>query len=163
MSLTAKELAEILELLEGSRCEEFHLQLGEVALTLRRGGAAKSRPVAAAPASEEPLPDAAAGNTGGNTGGNAAPAVPATPPPASGSGVTAPMSGTFYRRPSPDEPPFVEEGDEVAVGDPVCVIEVMKLFSTVYAEQAGRVASAPVPDGSPVEQGQLLFVIEPTA
>lgn len=161
MSLTAKELAEILELLEGSRCEEFHLQLGEVALTLRRGGAAKALPAAPPRAREERPSEAAAAGAGGSA--DPAPAAPATPPAASGSGVTAPMSGTFYRRPSPDEPPFVAEGDEVAVGDPVCVIEVMKLFSTVYAEQAGRVASAPVPDGSPVEQGQLLFVIEPTA
>ena len=75
--------------------------------------------------------------------------------------VTAPMVGTFYRSPSPDAPPFVEIGTVVQPGQPLCIIEVMKLFTTINSEFAGRVAQIAAEVGDLVEYGRTLFVIEP--
>ena len=77
--------------------------------------------------------------------------------------ITAPMVGTFYRAPNPDAPPFVEEGDEVHPGQTVCIIEAMKLFNEIQAEVGGRVAQVLAENGTPVEYGQPLFLIDPSA
>ncbi|CKY85825.1 Biotin carboxyl carrier protein of acetyl-CoA carboxylase [Mycobacterium tuberculosis] len=70
------------------------------------------------------------------------------------------MVGTFYRSPSPKDPPFVEVGSIVRVGDPLCIIEVMKLFTTVEADRAGRIVSIFPGNAEMVEFGQPLFQIE---
>jgi acetyl-CoA carboxylase biotin carboxyl carrier protein len=77
--------------------------------------------------------------------------------------IRAPMLGTFYRAPSPTEPPYVEVGKRVAVGDPVCVIEVMKLFNTVNAEIGGTILEVAAENGAMVEYNQILFVVQPGA
>ncbi len=71
------------------------------------------------------------------------------------------MVGTFYRKPSPDAPAFAEVGTRVSVGDPLCLVEVMKLYTTVSAEQAGTVVAVCADDATLVEYGEVLFVIEP--
>ena len=73
------------------------------------------------------------------------------------------MVGTFYRASSPDAPPFVEIGSVVRKGQPVCIIEVMKLFTTINAENDGRVLQIAAQNGELVEFGQTLFVIKPAA
>ncbi len=70
------------------------------------------------------------------------------------------MTGTFYTRPSPTEAEFATEGSHVAKGAPICMIEVMKLFTTIEAPCAGRVVSVLAEDGQLVEYDQPLFVIE---
>ena len=75
--------------------------------------------------------------------------------------VTSPMVGTFYRRPAPDQPAFVEEGSRVEAGDTLCLIEAMKLFNEIVAETAGTVRAIALEDAAPAEFGQLLFLIEP--
>ena len=70
------------------------------------------------------------------------------------------MLGTFYRAPAPGEPAFVEVGSMVDEDTTVCIIEVMKLFSTIKAEKQGRIARVSVEDGQLVEYGQVLFVLE---
>ncbi|MBX6389524.1 MAG: acetyl-CoA carboxylase biotin carboxyl carrier protein [Frankia sp.] len=77
--------------------------------------------------------------------------------------VTAPMLGVFYRRPSPQAPPFVVEDDEVGPDTTVAIIEVMKLMNAVTAGVAGRVVAVCVDDGELVEYGQPLFLLEPLA
>lgn len=74
--------------------------------------------------------------------------------------VTSPMVGTFFRRPSPTSPPFVEVGDEVQPGTSVCIVEVMKLLNTIEAGCVGRVVSILVEDGAPIESGQPLMILE---
>ena len=74
--------------------------------------------------------------------------------------ITSPMVGTFYRSPSPEAPPFVESGDEVAPGKVVCIIEAMKLFNEIEAEVKGKVAKVLVENGQPVEYGQKLMLIK---
>ncbi len=77
--------------------------------------------------------------------------------------LKAPMVGTFYRRPAPDKPPFVEEGDIVKPGQVVCLIEAMKIFNEIETEQGGKVLKILVEDATPVEFGQPLMIIDPRA
>jgi len=106
----------------------------------------QAMPVAAAPVASAP-----------------AAAAPATPPKAADNLITikSPMIGTFYRKPAPDKPNFVEEGDEVRNGKVVCVIEAMKLFNEIESEVSGKIVKILVDDSSPVEYDQPLFLVEP--
>ena len=91
--------------------------------------------------------------------------LPGQPPAAEESHrvvIKSPMVGTFYRAPAPDAPAFVEVGQEIAVGQVVCIIEAMKLMNEIKAEVAGRLVEILVENGDPVEFGQPLFSIEPS-
>jgi len=74
--------------------------------------------------------------------------------------VESPMVGTFYRAASPDADPFVEEGTNVRKGQPLCIIEAMKMMNEIEADTAGRVVSILVENGNPVEYGQPLMILE---
>ena len=76
--------------------------------------------------------------------------------------IKSPMIGTFYRKPSPDKPNFVNVGDDVATDTVVCMIEAMKLFNEIEAEITGKVVKMLVDDGSPVEYDQPLFLVDPS-
>lgn len=88
-------------------------------------------------------------------------AAPVAPAPAAPKGhvVNAPMVGTFYRAPNPGASPFVEVGQTVKEGDPVCIIEAMKLLNEIEADKSGVIQEILVENGEPVEYGQPLFVI----
>jgi len=87
------------------------------------------------------------------------PAAPAEPAAPVGHTVKAPMVGTFYRSPNPGASPFVEVGQTVKVGEPLCIIEAMKLLNEIEADKAGVIKEILVENGEPVEYGQPLFVI----
>jgi acetyl-CoA carboxylase biotin carboxyl carrier protein len=96
-----------------------------------------------------------------------APSLPsyAAAPPADTGGlvtITSPIVGTFYRSPSPDADPYVEEGDTVKKGQVLCIVEAMKLMNEIESEVDGRVVKILVESAKPVEYGQPLFLIEPT-
>ena len=96
----------------------------------------------------------------------AAPIIPAVTSISEGSDahlltIEAPMVGTFYRAPSPDARPFVQDGDRVKKGQVVCIIEAMKLMNEIEAKVAGRVVKTLVENAQPVEYGQPLFLLEP--
>ncbi|MCM8569713.1 acetyl-CoA carboxylase biotin carboxyl carrier protein [Gramella jeungdoensis] len=76
--------------------------------------------------------------------------------------VKSPIIGTFYRKPSPDKPAFVETGDSVKEGDVLCVIEAMKLFNEIESEVSGKIVKVLVEDSSPVEFDQPLFLVDPS-
>ena len=76
--------------------------------------------------------------------------------------IKSPMIGTFYRRPSPDKPNFVEVGSEVSTGDVVCIIEAMKLFNEIESEVKGKIVKILAEDSSPVEYDQPLFLVDPS-
>ncbi|KGL58731.1 acetyl-CoA carboxylase biotin carboxyl carrier protein [Polaribacter sp. Hel1_85] len=76
--------------------------------------------------------------------------------------VKSPIIGTFYRKPSPDKPNFVEVGTDISVGDTVCVIEAMKLFNEIESEVSGKIIKVLVDDSSPVEFDQPLFLVDPS-
>jgi acetyl-CoA carboxylase biotin carboxyl carrier protein len=154
VSLKYEEVAEILKIIDSSSCDELIVETGDMKLVVRRNAA----PGYVAPVAERAV--------------SAAPVVAAPQPvranqrekPGKTSGqmeVTAPMVGTFYRSPSPDAPPFVEIGTVVHSGQPLCIIEVMKLFTTINSEFAGRVVQIGAEVGDLVEYGRTLFVIEP--
>lgn len=172
MPLSYKDVAEILKIIDASDCEELVIEMGDTRLVVRRqgssgevqgtytegdvqvsGSAATFREHSSKPGSTpEHGPDRAQ-----KTG-----ALTANSPSADGaSKICAPMVGTFYRAPSPQDPPFVEVGDNVEPGDPLCLIEVMKLYTTIEAAHAGRIGEVCVEDGALVEFDQLLFVIAP--
>ena len=75
--------------------------------------------------------------------------------------IKSPMIGTFYRSPSPDKAAFVNVGDEVRPGMPLCIIEAMKLFNEIECEVTGRIVKMLIDDASPVEYDQPLFLVEP--
>jgi acetyl-CoA carboxylase biotin carboxyl carrier protein len=76
--------------------------------------------------------------------------------------IKSPMIGTFYRRPSPDKPLFVEVGSDVQVGSVVCIIEAMKLFNEIESEVSGKIVKILVEDATPVEYDQPLFLVNPS-
>ena len=76
--------------------------------------------------------------------------------------VKSPMIGTFYRKPSPDKPVFVEVGSTISKGDTLCVIEAMKLFNEIESEVSGKIVKILVDDMSPVEFDQPLFIVDPS-
>jgi acetyl-CoA carboxylase biotin carboxyl carrier protein len=75
--------------------------------------------------------------------------------------IKSPMIGTFYRKPAPDKPNFVEVGAEVSVGNTVCIIEAMKLFNEIESEVSGTIVKILVEDNSPVEYDQPLYLVDP--
>ena len=93
--------------------------------------------------------------------------LPSTPPPSvPGSRsdlveVTAPMVGTFYRAPGPEEPPFVDIGSKITTGQTVCILEAMKLMNELESEVSGEVIEILVENGTPVEFGQVLMRLKP--
>ena len=76
--------------------------------------------------------------------------------------VKSPIIGTFYRKPSPDKPSFVEVGQSISKGDVLCVIEAMKLFNEIESDFSGKIVKILVDDQSPVEFDQPLFIIDPS-
>jgi acetyl-CoA carboxylase biotin carboxyl carrier protein len=75
--------------------------------------------------------------------------------------IKSPMIGTFYRSSSPDKPAFVNVGDEVKPGKPVCIIEAMKLFNEIESEVSGKIVKVLIDNATPVEYDQPLFLVEP--
>ena len=76
--------------------------------------------------------------------------------------IKSPIIGTFYRKPSPDKPVFIEVGTNINVGDVLCVIEAMKLFNEIESEISGKIVKVLVDDSSPVEFDQPLFLVDPS-
>jgi len=76
--------------------------------------------------------------------------------------IKSPIIGTFYRKPSPDKPSFVEVGSDIKQGDVLCVIEAMKLFNDIESEVSGKIVKILVDDSSPVEFDQPLFLVDPS-
>ena len=95
----------------------------------------------------------------------AAPAAPAAAPAADDNSkyvtVKSPIIGTFYRKPAPDKPMFVEVGSTIGKGDVLCVIEAMKLFNEIESEVSGKIVKVLVDNASPVDYDQPLFLVDP--
>ena len=149
-----RKVKKLIELLEESGISEIEISEGEESVRISRypkPGAVTTTVAPPAAAAPPPAPAAPAAAT---------PAAEPAAPPIRGQQVTAPMVGTFYSGPAPGAKPFVEIGTEVKPGDTLCVIEAMKMMNQIESEFAGRVVSVLVENGSPVEFGQPLFVIE---
>ena len=156
MSLSYKEVAEILKIIDASSCEEVVLELENTRLVVRRGGTSDEIK-SPAPRAESPTP--AAEKQTHSSPGKAATKGSSPANDDSDIIVKSPMAGTFYSRPSPDEASFVSQGAKVAPGDTLCLIEVMKLYTTIEATADGVIDSVLAEDGNLVEFDQPLFVI----
>jgi len=156
MSLTAKDVAEILRLLEESSFGSLSLEINGMKLNLQRGSAARTqfvRELAAAAPVTEPVPAAQQQPR------------PKTKP-ASEPGLTevpSPLLGVFYRAPKPGEPPFVQPGSKVEPDTVIGIIEVMKLMNSVRAGVKGEVVEILAENGALVEYGEILLRVRPEA
>jgi acetyl-CoA carboxylase biotin carboxyl carrier protein len=149
-----RKVKKLIELLEESGIAEIEIKEGEESVRISRmppSGAMTHIPMYA------PHPAALAAPA--TAGLPAAPAA-APAPKSSDHTVPAPMVGTYYSAPAPGAKPFVQIGDEVKVGQVLCIIEAMKMMNQIECERAGRVTSVLVQNGDPVEFAQPLFVIE---
>jgi acetyl-CoA carboxylase biotin carboxyl carrier protein len=160
VSLRYEEVAEILKIIDSSSCDEVIVETGDIKLVVRRNA---SPGYVAPPVERTGSAPVTAVTPGPRTDTAAAPrrATTAQAATAGQIEVTAPMVGTFYRSPAPDAPPFVEIGTVVQPGQPLCIIEVMKLFTTINSEHGGRVSEIGAEVGDLVEYGRTLFVLEP--
>ena len=173
MDLNEDDVVQIIKYLDESSFSELRLQVGDLRIVVNRSGSTTPLPEidqAGTPTDpsaphfpsstplqpvEEPLPrpdpDVPPAQSPEDDIINPSPRVT----------ITSPMLGTFYRAPQPGEPPFVEVGTLVDEDATVCIIEVMKLFSTIKAEKRGRITRVSVDDGELVEYGQVLFHLDP--
>jgi len=160
-AMKAKELQELLDFIAKSGLNKVNIETEEFKISVQREPNTKQIvSVGAAQAAPAPQP--------------AAPAAPSLPPiapmataseaaPAASAAYTplkSPMIGTFYRSSGPDAPVFVQVGDMVEKGQVICIIEAMKLFNEIEAEQSGRIVKVLVENATPVEYDQPLFLIE---
>jgi len=164
MTLSFSDVADIVKIIDSSSCDEVVLELEGAKLVVRRGGAAAAGGSATAGggSAQPAAPQAAAQPAAAQAAPVAqAQAQPQAQAQADEITVCSPMVGTFYSRPSPDDAPFVEAGDSISAGAPLCMVEVMKLFTTIEATTSGTVTAVLAQDGQLVEFDQPLFVIRP--
>lgn len=157
-----KEIQNLIKFVAKSGASEVKLEMDDVKITIKTGSDSETTIVQQVPvAAQVPQPVAPA---------PAAPAAPAEPvapaAPAEDDSkyitIKSPIIGTFYRKPAPDKPMFVEVGQTIAEGDVLCVIEAMKLFNEIESEVSGKVVKILVDDASPVEFDQPLFLVDPS-
>src|SRR5262245_46544654 len=157
-----RKIKKLIELLEESGIAEIEIKEGEEAVRISRmptSPAAQMQAYAlpmAAP--QQALMSPAAAAAAGAPAAAEAPAAARTRP--NEHVITAPMVGTYYSAPSPGAKSFIEIGDEVKVGQVLCIIEAMKMMNQIESDKAGRVTSIMARNGDPVEFGQPLFVVE---
>jgi acetyl-CoA carboxylase biotin carboxyl carrier protein len=162
VSLTYDEIAEIIKLIDSSSCDELVVETGDIKLVVRRNGASAGAAAEYVERGSAPVAVSAAAPRKARAAAPKVAAADAADATAAGQiEVAAPMVGTFYRAPSPEAKAFVDVGDVVGVGDALCLIEVMKLFTTINADVAGRIVQIGAENGELVEYGRTLFVIEP--
>jgi acetyl-CoA carboxylase biotin carboxyl carrier protein len=154
-----RKIKKLIELLEESGIAEIEIKEGEEALRISRMPTAG---MAAAQFAQMPMALPAAPVTAAPIQAAAAQVAPAPAAKAKPNEhvITAPMVGTFYGAPSPGAKPFIEIGDEIKVGQVLCIIEAMKMMNQIESDKAGRVTSIMARNGDPVEFGQPLFVVE---
>ncbi|MCG2610197.1 acetyl-CoA carboxylase biotin carboxyl carrier protein [Flavobacterium sp. SM15] len=157
-----REIQNLIKFVAKSGATEVKLEMDDFKITIKttEGGAAETTyvqhvpmqamsqvaaPVAAAPVAAAPVA-----------------AAPAADDNSKYITIKSPMIGTFYRKPAPDKPMFVEVGSSVSKGDVVCVIEAMKLFNEIESEISGKIVKILVDDASPVEFDQPLFLVDPS-
>ena len=162
MNLDHEELHRLLATLAESDIQEFRLEGEDFCLEVKRNLGPSSDSIA----SNRKLTSEEIDTPPPQSKIDSSPALSTPPPSVPGSRsdfveVTAPMVGTFYRAPGPEEPPFVEIGSKISVGQAVCILEAMKLMNELESEVSGEVIEILVENGTPVEFGQALMRLKP--
>ena len=157
-----KEIQNLIKFVAKSGASEVMLEMEKLKLTIKTGTSGAKAEIQQSVAAQPPAPPAPV----------AIEPTPVAPPPvktddSSGDDskyiqIKSPIIGTFYRKPSPDKPAFVEVGDKVSEGNVLCVIEAMKLFNEIESEISGTIVKVLVEDSTPVEFDQPLFLVDPS-
>lgn len=165
-----KEIQELIRLVDKLKIASFDLKQGDTEISIKTQqyieAKNKSNQTVALPVSPatQPAPVVIPQQVSASAPASASSPVAEAPKEKEKSNlveIKAPMVGTFYRSPSPDKPPYVQVGDEIKVGTPLCIIEAMKLFNEIESEMVGRIVKILVEDSKPVEYDQPLFLVEP--
>ncbi|MDG1185093.1 MAG: acetyl-CoA carboxylase biotin carboxyl carrier protein [SAR86 cluster bacterium] len=135
-----RKIKKLIEMLQESDLMEIEVKEGEESVRIARGGQMISHSSQLSPPIIETVASPLATET-------------------LGASITSPIVGTFYRKPAPDKPAFIEVGDHVNVGDVVCIIEAMKMMNEIKSEFSGTVTAIKVDDGEPVEFDQQLIIV----
>lgn len=158
-----KEIQNLIKFVAKSGASEVKLEMDDIKITIKTGGDDKGEgityvqqmPVAPQMAQQQ-QPQAA----------TSTPQAPVAPVSSDDNSkyvtIKSPIIGTFYRKPAPDKPVFVEVGKSIKEGDVLCVIEAMKLFNEIESEISGKIVKILVDDSSPVEYDQPLFLVDPS-
>ena len=165
MQLDHDELHRLLATLAESDIQEFRLEGEDFCLEVKRNLAQPSTNVLQTPVTQVDEPVKLTSQLISEPSISSVPS--SDPPSAPGTrsdlvDITAPMVGTFYRAPSPDDSPFVEVGNRIAIGQTICILEAMKLMNELESEVTGEVVEIMVENGTPVEFGQVLMKVKPT-
>ena len=160
--MNQKELKELIDFLVEKDITEFELERGDVKVRVRRGAEPVVIPAMSAPPQMQ-VATAAQPSAAPASSTTAAPlAAPAESAEETGLHVVkSPIVGTYYEAPSPGSPPFIKVGDEVTVGQVLCIVEAMKLMNEIESDVAGEVVKILVTNNQPIEYGQSLFAIRP--
>ena len=162
--MKTKEIRDLIDFISQTGLNEVNIETEELKLSVKRDPDVQTRYVeASAPTISTPAQAQTSAQAPAQT----------SAPEASGSAkstedtgkyveVKSPMIGTFYRSPNPDSPPFVAVGDKIEKGQPVCIIEAMKLFNEIESEVSGTIVKVVVENASPVEYDQVLFLVDPS-
>ncbi len=159
--MKSKEIRDLIDFISQTGLNEVKIETEELKLSIKRDPDVQTRIVESAPAvasAPAPAPVAAAPAPASAP----APSAPAAAPSSNYVEIKSPMIGTFYRSPNPDSPSFVNVGDKIEKGQPVCIIEAMKLFNEIESEVSGTIVKVVAENASPVEYDQVLFLVDPS-
>ncbi len=149
--MNLQEIKELLKLITESNIQEFELERAGIKIKIKKADSLHIQPTPLTTDLEEELPPETK-------------PVEAPPPAEEKTDnlyiVKSPIVGTFYRSPSPDAPPYIEEGEEVSTGKVLCIIEAMKVMNEIASEVDGRIVKIFVKNEQPVEYGEKLFAIK---
>jgi len=157
-----KEIQNLIKFVAKSGASEVKLEMDDIKITIKTGGDDKvdgvtyvqQMPVAPQVSQQQPQTSVATSQVQSELGTSDDNSKYVT--------IKSPIIGTFYRKPSPDKPVFVEVGKSIKEGDVLCVIEAMKLFNEIESEISGKIVKILVDDSSPVEYDQPLFLVDPS-
>ncbi|MDD3003698.1 acetyl-CoA carboxylase biotin carboxyl carrier protein [Flavobacterium sp.] len=155
-----KEIQNLIKFVAATGVAEVKLEIDNVKITIKTTLEGTSPEITYL--QQAPMPQALPQVATPSTVAAPAPAAPVADESSKYITVKSPIIGTFYRKPSPDKPMFVEVGSTIGKGDVLCIIEAMKLFNEIESEVSGKIVKILVDDMSPVEFDQPLFLVDPS-
>lgn len=157
-----KEIQNLIKFVAKSGASEVKLEMDDIKITIKTGSESDTPVVQYAPVPTAQIPQVAPPVEAQPVAGTPVAAAPVATEDSKYITIKSPIIGTFYRKPAPDKPLFVEVGKTIAEGDVLCVIEAMKLFNEIESEVSGKIVKILVDDSSPVEFDQPLFLVDPS-
>tara|TARA_R110002050_G_scaffold243115_1_gene379479 strand:+ start:4291 stop:4770 length:480 start_codon:yes stop_codon:yes gene_type:complete len=156
-----KEIQNLIKFVAKSGASEVKLEMDDIKITIKTGSESDAPVVQYAPVAAQ-MPQVAPPTEAQSVTETPGVVTPAATEDSKYITIKSPIIGTFYRKPAPDKPLFVEVGQTIAEGDVLCVIEAMKLFNEIESEVSGKIVKILVDDSSPVEFDQPLFLVDPS-